>query len=123
MLHSRYVWWPLGPERLVVLSSNLVGEKAVHRTVPPREVNDIRRAFIRSAESVIIAKSADRDLPSGKVLARRPQLQIDCEPVDTEARKCRIRLAQGLGGSTLDHACRPLCAMTTEPATRIRNRR
>ncbi|MEV4159301.1 DUF4238 domain-containing protein [Nonomuraea dietziae] len=107
---SRYVWWPISPHRLIVFSQKHQGQKVVHRTVERRGVDDVRKVYIRGAESAIIALPEDRDVPSGKRLHRRPQLQIDCKPL--EERKCGLRFGWG-GHATnpLDHACRPLCAM------------
>jgi hypothetical protein len=111
MDHSRHVWWPISPNRMVVLSLDLQGHKVVHRIASRKDVNDVRGTFIRGAESAIIALPEDRDVPSGKRLTKRPQVQIDCEPMHAKARKCRMRFGWGYGIETLDRACQPLCAM------------
>lgn len=107
------LWWPISPVRLVVLSSDLQGAKVVHRIVNRQTVDRVRREVVRGSESAIIAKPTDFDLPVGKRLGRRPQLQVDCSPVAPAARKCRIRFAWGHGTSTVDRACDPLCAMAS----------
>ncbi len=107
------LWWPISPGRLAVLSSDLQGIKVVHRIVNRQTVDRVRRAVVRGAESVIIAKPTDFDLPVGKRLGRRPQLQVDCSPVAPTARKCRIHFTWGHGTSTVDRACDPLCAMAS----------
>jgi len=111
MDHSRHVWWPISPSRMVVLSRDLQGHKVVHRAAHRNDVDEVRSTFVRGAESAIIALPGDRDLPAGKRLRRRPQLQVDCEPVDAKASKCRMRFRCGYGTETLDQTCRPLCAM------------
>ncbi|WP_433521652.1 DUF4238 domain-containing protein [Nocardia pseudovaccinii] len=108
---SRYVWWPISPTRVVALGLELKAVKVVHRVASTKDVDEIRNAVIRSAESAIIAKPEDRNLPSGKRLRKRPQVRVDCEPIDPKARKCRLRFAWGHGTQTLDHACHPLCAV------------
>ncbi|MGW0868939.1 DUF4238 domain-containing protein [Streptomyces sp. NPDC002740] len=110
-LTSKHIMWPISPRRMVVLSQELQGRKVVHRHLVRREVDRVRRVFIRGAEVAIIALPKDDDLPVGKALSRRPQLRVDCTPIAPEERKCRIRLAWGYGPSTLDQACDPLCAM------------
>ncbi|MFF3597948.1 DUF4238 domain-containing protein [Kitasatospora indigofera] len=105
------LWWPISPRRLVVLNNDLQGVKVVHRTVSRSTVDQVRRAVVRGAESVIIAKPGDAQLPVGRKLARRPQLQVDCSPVAPAQRKCRIGFTWGYGAGTVDHACDPLCAM------------
>jgi hypothetical protein len=107
---SRYVWWPISPHRLIVFSRGHQGQKVVHRVVGRREVNEVRKTFIRGAESAIIALPADRNLPSGRPLQKRPQLQVVCEPL--KARECGMHFGWGsYGAETLDRTCQPLCAM------------
>jgi len=96
---------------MVVLSRDLQGHKVVHRVADRKDVDEVRSTFVRGAESAIIALREDRDLPAGKQLRRKPQLQVDCEPVDAKASKCRMRFGWGYGTETLDQTCRPLCAM------------
>ncbi len=72
----------------------------------------MRAAFVRHAETVIVAMPGDREVPSGKRLKRRPQLQVDCQTVDVDQRKCRIRVGWTYGPGVLDRVCDPLCAMT-----------
>nr|WP_239135460.1 DUF4238 domain-containing protein [Streptomyces sp. SID12488] len=110
-LTSRYLWWPLSPSRMLVLSQGLCGRKVVHRTLGRRDVDRLRAAVIKNAEAAVIALPNDTDLPAGRRLARRPQLSLACEPVDPQARKCRIELGCGYGTQTLDRVCQPLCAM------------
>ncbi|WP_380282585.1 DUF4238 domain-containing protein [Kitasatospora purpeofusca] len=64
------LWWPISPGRLVVLTNDLQGVKVVHRTVGRSTVDQVRRAVVRGAESVIIAKPGDAQLPVGKKLTR-----------------------------------------------------
>jgi hypothetical protein len=111
-IDCEYVWWPIGPSRLIALGHNWSGQKVVHRMLGRREVDRVRVAFVRQAESVIIALPGDRELPSGKPLRRRPQLQVDCQTVDGPRHKCRIRFGWSHGPGLLDRVCDPLCAMT-----------
>ncbi|GLY71254.1 hypothetical protein Atai01_78730 [Amycolatopsis taiwanensis] len=111
-LHScHYVWWPISPTRLVVFSSEHQGIKIVHREASRGEIGQIRRTVIHSAESEIIALPTDRDLPAGKVLRKRLQLQVDCTQVEPTERKCRIGFGWGYGATLLDRACQPICAL------------
>lgn len=115
-LTSQHVWWPISPYRCLVLGLRLEGRKIVYQIAQRTDVERVRRAVIRGAESNVIALPGDRDLPAGIVLRRRPQLQVDCEPVDVDAWECRLRFGRGYGTDTLDRACSPLCAMrTNEP--------
>jgi hypothetical protein len=123
MVHSRYLWWPISPHRVLVLDNFPAGVKTVHKIASAREVEDLRAAYIRGAESMIIALKGDTKLPAGKRLARRPQLQVDCQPVDVQAAKCRMRMAWGHGSKTIDNACRPLCAMAEKGRGRKQPRR
>ncbi|MFE9139356.1 DUF4238 domain-containing protein [Streptomyces sp. NPDC007355] len=113
-LTSRYLWWPLSPARMLVLSHDLQPHKVVHRVLTRREVDRLRAAVIRNAEAAVIALPHDMNLPIGRSLRRRPQLSVVCTPVDPRAHKCRIGLGSGYGAKTLDRVCRPLCA--TVPA-------
>ncbi|MFH9826686.1 DUF4238 domain-containing protein [Streptomyces bobili] len=110
-LTSQYLWWPISPSRLLALSQNLQPQKIVHRILARREVDRLRAAVIRNAEAAVIALPQDTDLPAGRSLRRRPQLSVDCTPIDPKARRCRIELGTGYGAETLDRTCRPLCAM------------
>ncbi|MFJ2060610.1 DUF4238 domain-containing protein [Streptomyces sp. NPDC087908] len=110
-LTSQYLWWPISPSRLLVLSQDLQPRKVVHRVLTRKEVSRLRAAVIRNAEAAVIALPQDTDLPVGRILRRRPQLAVACTPVDPQVPRCRIELASGYGAETLDRACRPLCAM------------
>ncbi|HCT80663.1 MAG TPA: hypothetical protein DGG94_22315 [Micromonosporaceae bacterium] len=76
-----------------------------------KEVEQLRTAYIRGAETMITAPTGDVNLPSGVRLAKRPQLQVDCTPVDKAAGKCRLRHGWGYGAAVIDRVCQPLCAM------------
>ncbi|MGW7531159.1 DUF4238 domain-containing protein [Amycolatopsis sp. NPDC054798] len=110
-IDCEYIWWPISPTRLIALGLQWAGEKVVHRTIGRGEVDRVRTAFVRQAESVIIALPNDRELPAGKRLKRRPQLQVDCQTVDERQRKCRIRFGWSYGSGLLDHVCDPVCAL------------
>ncbi|MFI5560713.1 DUF4238 domain-containing protein [Amycolatopsis japonica] len=112
-IDCEYIWWPIGPSRLIALGLRWAGRKVVHRTLGRREVDRVRAAFVREAESMIIALPGDRVLPSGKRLRRRPQLQVDCQTVDSRQRKCRIRFGWGYGPGLRDRVCDPVCALVT----------
>ncbi|GHI99291.1 DUF4238 domain-containing protein [Streptomyces olivaceus] len=112
-LTSRYLWWPLSPSRMLVLSQDLQPHKVVHRVLPRREVDRLRAAVIRNAEAVVIALPRDTDLPTGRSLRRRPQLSVACTPIDPTAHKCRIELGSAYGAKTIDRVCQPLCALAS----------
>lgn len=115
MMTSHYVWWPISPTRMVAFSRDLTGKKVEHRVLSRRDVSRVRTTVIRNAESIIVALPDDEDLPAGRVLPRRPQLRVDCEPVDLARRECRLRFGRGYGARQLDFACRPLCALRDAP--------
>jgi hypothetical protein len=110
-LTSQYLWWPLSPSRLLVLSQNLQPRKVVHRILARREVDRVRAAVIRNAEAAVIALPQDTDLPVGRSLRRRPQLSVTCTPIDPKVPRCRIEHGTSYGAETLDRTCRPLCAI------------
>ncbi|MGV9351424.1 DUF4238 domain-containing protein [Streptomyces spiralis] len=64
-LTSQYLWWPLSPSRLLVLSQSLQPRKVVHRILGRKEVDRLRAAVIRNAEAAVIALPQDTDLPAG----------------------------------------------------------
>ncbi len=109
---SPHVWWPITPTRLLLFSNTPQGQKIVHRVATRRQVEQVRQAFVRGAESAVIALPGDLDLPSGRKLAKRPQLQVGCQPIDVEARKCRIGFTWGYHRGVQDEACRTICALT-----------
>lgn len=111
MDNTRYVWWPISPSRLVALSLDPQGRKVAHRIADRKDVDKVRSAFIRGAESAIIVLPGDRDVPSGKWLQRRSQVRVECAPVDAGARRCGLTFASGYGAEPLDRACRPLCPL------------
>lgn len=107
----KYIWWPISPTRLVVFSNEHRGIKIVHRAASRGEIEQVRKAVVRGAEAEIIALPGDRDVPAGKVLHKRPQLQVDCIPVNVTERKCRFAFGWGYGATVIDHACQPICAL------------
>lgn len=108
---ARYVWWPISPYRVLTFGRETTGQKLEHRIASAADIRSVRQQTIRGAESAIIALPGDTDLPAGKVLSRRPQLVVECEPVQSEQRQCRLAFGWGYAKATIDLACNPLCAL------------
>ncbi|MFG1755991.1 DUF4238 domain-containing protein [Streptosporangium sandarakinum] len=116
MSTSKYVWWPISPHRLIAFSNAHRGRKVAHRIAARKDVDHVRKTFIRGAETAIIALPEDRDLPAGKRLRKMPQLQIDCRALP--AGECGLHFGWGsYGTQALDRACRPLCAVAAARGT------
>lgn len=116
-LTADYVWWPISPTRLLAFGRELTGNKVDHRQASTADVDKVRRHIIRGAETLIIASPGDTKLPTGKRLARRPQLRTDCEPLDPAQNKCRIGFGWGYGTDTIDRVCDPACAVQKASGT------
>jgi hypothetical protein len=108
---SEYVYWPIGPTRMIAFNIESQGHKIVHRTAKRRDIEAVRKTYIRGAEAAIITTPADPNVPTGAVLKKRQQLQIDCWPVDKKERKCKFRLGLDFGAETIDRVCDPICAL------------
>jgi hypothetical protein len=78
-LDAEYVIWPVSPQRVVALSRNNVGEKAVMREAKGQLVGVVRDAVEQGRERMIFASETHRDrLPAGKLFRRRAQVRLRC---------------------------------------------
>lgn len=78
-LDAEYVIWPVTPQRVVALSRNDVGEKAVIREATGPLVGLVRDSVEQGRERMIFASEAQRDrLPSRKLYRRRTQVRLRC---------------------------------------------
>ncbi|MFJ4649702.1 DUF4238 domain-containing protein [Nocardia sp. NPDC088792] len=106
---GHYVWWPISPNRLAVLSTDNGNAKVIVRNATSNEVRAVRGAYVRGAEEAIIAVPTDRDLPHGRLL-RRPQIVVNCKPKRSED-GCEFSFTYGYASRPLDQACLPLCPL------------
>ena len=79
LMAAPYVIWPISPERVVALSNDPVGEKAVIREATSKMVGTVREGVLQSRERMVFATEAQRRwLPKEKVLRRRTQTRWRC---------------------------------------------
>jgi hypothetical protein len=79
MLSARFVIWPVSPHRVVALSNDHVGEKAVIRNATTEIMDIVRTGVVQGRERMIFASENERDrLPAGKELRRRAQARLRC---------------------------------------------
>jgi hypothetical protein len=79
IMDAAHVVWPVSPHRVVALSRNDVGEKAVIREASGELVGIVRDAVEQGRERMIFASEAQRDrLPAGKRFRRRTQVRLRC---------------------------------------------
>ena len=103
-LHSApYVVWPVSPHRVVALSNDLIGEKAVIREATGKMVGIVRQAIEQGRERTIFASAEQRNrLTDGKTMRRRPQARLRCsghtpmgERVPSSG--CCVEFSEGFG--------------------------
>lgn len=81
LIAAPHVLWPISPYRVVALSNDLQGEKAVIREADGRLVGLVRRAVEEGKERRIFASEQQRHrLPTGKLFRRRTQIRLRCSP-------------------------------------------
>lgn len=79
LIDTPYVVWPISPHRVVALSNDLLGEKAIIRDATSKLVGIVRDGVIQGRERMIFASTAQLDeLPQGKTLRRRTQVRLRC---------------------------------------------
>ncbi|QGN58982.1 DUF4238 domain-containing protein [Nostocoides sp. HKS02] len=79
LLAAPQIFWPISPDRVVVLSNEDRGEKAVFRRVTAAMAAALRGHVIQGREQMIFAgESQLRYLPVGKTLPRRAQARLRC---------------------------------------------
>lgn len=81
LIAAPYVLWPISPNRVVALSNDPQGEKAVIREAVGKLVGLVRQAVEQRRERRIFASEQQRDrLPVGKRFRRRTQIRLRCSP-------------------------------------------
>lgn len=79
LVSAPYVIWPVSPHRVVALSNDLVGEKAVIRQADGKRMGIVRRALEDGRERMIFASGDQRHrLPQAKQFRRRVQSHFRC---------------------------------------------
>lgn len=79
LIDTPYVIWPISPHRVVALSNDLLGEKAVIREATSKLVGIVREGVMQGRERMIFASAAQLDtLPQGKKFRRRIQIRLRC---------------------------------------------
>lgn len=81
LIAAPHVLWPISPHRVVVLSNDLQGEKAVIREADGKLVGFVRQAVEQGRERRMFASEQQRSrLPTGKRFRRRTQIRLRCSP-------------------------------------------
>jgi hypothetical protein len=79
LMAAPYIIWPVSPHRVVALTNDLVGEKAVIRQATGNLVGIVREGVEQGRERMIFASEEQRGrLPKGKRFARRTQARLRC---------------------------------------------
>jgi hypothetical protein len=74
-----YIWWPVSPHRVVALSRDHTGERAVIRPASAKMVGIVNRAVEQGRERMVFSSDEQaRRLPEGKTLSRRTQARFRC---------------------------------------------
>ena len=75
----KYIIWPVSPQRVVALSHDAIGEKAVIREATGELVGIVRNSIEQGRERTIFATKGQRDrLPASKKFRRRAQARLRC---------------------------------------------
>ena len=82
-----YIIWPVSPRRVVALSHDAVGEKAVIREATGKLVGMVRTAIEQGRERMIFASEDQRDrLPVNRKFRRRAQARLRCSDREPSGR-------------------------------------
>ncbi|NTW38524.1 MAG: DUF4238 domain-containing protein [Cellulomonadaceae bacterium] len=98
-----YVWWPISPHRVIALSREPLGQKAVIREATGAMVGVVNEAVRRGRERMIIASNDQRtQLDEGRTVRRRPQARLRCSDHTPTGRRvpppgCRVELGEAFG--------------------------
>lgn len=78
-MDAEHILWPVSPQRVVALTKNHIGEKAVIRNATGQLVGIVRKAVEQGRERMIFASEDQRDrLPTRKLFRRRTQVRLRC---------------------------------------------
>lgn len=73
------ILWPIGPSRVIAMTQELIGEKAVIKPADGAMVGAVRDAVLDGRERMVFATSAQREqLPTSKLFRRRAQSVLTC---------------------------------------------
>jgi len=79
LMAAPYIIWPVSPRRVVALSNDMAGEKAVIRQATGKLVGIVREGVEQGRERMIFASEEQRDrLPNGKRFGRRAHMRLRC---------------------------------------------
>lgn len=79
LMAAPYVVWPISPHRVVALSNDLQGDKAVIREATGKLVGIVRDSVEKGRERMIFASEEQHDrLPRTKKFRRRKQTRLRC---------------------------------------------
>ncbi|HWL44469.1 MAG TPA: DUF4238 domain-containing protein [Ilumatobacter sp.] len=83
-----YILWPVSPRRVVALSNDPQGEKAVVRHADGKLVGVVREAIQQGRERRIFASDEQHErLPKTKKFQRRAQARLRCSPNTPDGRE------------------------------------
>lgn len=75
------ILWPISPTRVVALTRNHTGEKAIIREADGRMRGLARKSVLEGRDRMIISSAEARDaLPQRQLHRRRPQVRLRCAP-------------------------------------------
>lgn len=79
LLAAPHILWPVNPHRVVALTNEPSGEKAVIRLATPKERGLVRHTIEQGRERWIFASPEQKDrLPKTKKFGRRTQMRMRC---------------------------------------------
>lgn len=101
LMAAPHILWPVSPKRVVVLTNEPSGEKAVIRQVTPKERGLVKQAVEQGRERWIFASQEQKDqLPKTKKFRRRRQMRLRCsqwtpDGTHIEPPGCCVEQAEG----------------------------
>lgn len=79
LVRASPVLWPISPNRVIALTQNHSGDKAVIRKANSKMVGAVRDGVLRGRERMIFTSETEKDnLPSGRFFPRRKQILLVC---------------------------------------------
>ncbi len=104
LLSAHQIIWPLSPNRVVVLSNDLVGEKAVIRQASSKQVGTVRDAVLQGRERMVVAGVTQREQLARYRLygGRRVQVELRCSERTPQGERvaaggCCVRFREWFG--------------------------
>lgn len=102
---ASHILWPISPRRVVALTNEPAGEKAVIRQATAKERGFVREAVEQGRERWIFASAEQVErLPMSKLFRRRTQLRVRCSQWTPRGRYieppgCCVEQGEGFGAS------------------------